>query len=150
MQHNACVWLTHRIQQAPFSSNSNSHMFTYNSNPFIDFSLCVTHEPMCDPRTHVWVAMAAERCLLNATWHTWMSHGTYEWFMLHICMVWNLWMGCFCFFKVRVECVMAHVNESWRICMSHGLHEEVMAHLNESWHMGRGHGTYEWIMAHDE
>jgi len=69
--------------------------------------------------------------------------------------------------------VMAHMNESWHICMSHGTfdwvwtlmdqsvtseswlvwishgkYEWVTAHMNESWHIWLSHGTYEWVMAH--
>jgi len=78
---------------------------------------------------------------MNESWHIWMSHGTYEW-------------------------VMVHMNESWHIWMSHGTYEWVMAHTNESWHIwmtllrfthdillnesqwAKYHFTYEWPSRH--
>jgi len=39
-------------------------------------------------------------------------------------------------------------NESFHICMSHGIYEWVMSHMNESCHIWMSHVTYEWVMAH--
>ena len=49
---------------------------------------------------------------------------------------------------VTYEWVMARMNESCHIWMSHGTYEWVMARMNESWHVWMSHGTYEWVMAH--
>ena len=80
---------------------------------------------------------------MNASWHIWMRHGTYECVMAHMNESWHIWMR-----HGTYECVMARMNESWHIWMRYGTYEWVMAHMNESFHIWMRQCTYEWVMAH--